>query len=285
MKTRPAEVYLYEWSVLAWMGSRTRMELDAAGRGVFRELIDRCYTQGSIPKDPSLICQICSVTEGQLEEIWAKISRHFYQDKKDPSSLRNKRADAFRSDYFRYCKEQKLRRQGKTKKSEPVKTNAINAVHDGGYVAKQPETIRDDTRRNETIRDDTNTHKEPAPDLRVRPIRAADLNGKESQRWGEFLEKYPLKVELDDASRQFLSFVTVENEAEVFGCLERYMQSDQVSRGVISKPAKWLLDQHRSEWKSDWPKARDPTKTPTSADVIADIRREIREKEAKRVSQ
>jgi len=25
------------------------------------------------------------------------------------------------------------------------------------------------------------------------------------------------------------------------------------------KPAKWLVEQNRSNWKSEWPRARDPT--------------------------
>lgn len=86
---------------------------------------------------------------------------------------------------------------------------------------------------------------------------ASDLTGRTSGRWQEFIDRYPLRVELNDAASQFVSVVTELNEAQVFACLDRYLLSDQVARGVVSKPAKWLLTQHRDKWIADWPKARD----------------------------
>jgi hypothetical protein len=80
------------------------------------------------------------------------------------------------------------------------------------------------------------------------------LNGKTSARWEEFQALYPYRIELDDAARQFISVVSVDNEADVFACLARYLASDQVARGATMKPAKWLLTGHRDKWLSDWPK-------------------------------
>ena len=80
------------------------------------------------------------------------------------------------------------------------------------------------------------------------------LNGKTSQRWEDFLDLYPLKVELDDAAHQFISVVSVDNEGAVFSCLDRYLASDQVLRGAVMKPANWLLTGHWDKWLSDWPK-------------------------------
>ena len=40
----------------------------------------------------------------------------------------------------------------------------------------------------------------------------------------------------------------------MFACLDRYRASDHVSRGVVMKPAAWLLTGHRDKWLSDWPK-------------------------------
>ena len=80
------------------------------------------------------------------------------------------------------------------------------------------------------------------------------LNGKTSQRWEEFQERYPYRIELDDAARQFVSVVSVDNEGAVFSCLDRYLASDQVLRGAVMKPANWLLTGHRDKWLSDWPK-------------------------------
>jgi hypothetical protein len=283
VKNRPNEMYLYEWSVLAWNTSSTRLRLDATGRGIYRELLDQCYTQGSIPSDPELICRICSCTMAEFERYWPLMSAKFLKDKKDDSQLTNKRADAARSDYFRYCKEQKRRRVEYVKKRGLAKSNGTNEEQNGGHNAKQPNTSQIRVRYESEL--DTNTNIEPPPEIvRERKpvaIRASDQQAPHSERWTEFLEKYPLKVELDDAARQFLSLVTTANEPAVFECLDRYLQSDQVARAVIMKPAKWLYEQNRSGWKSDWPRA--PGKqAPAATQERAEIIRMAKELGAKR---
>jgi hypothetical protein len=96
------------------------------------------------------------------------------------------------------------------------------------------------------------SHTHTAP---FRPPRktAADLDGPTSDRFEDFWTNYPLQVERDDAARQFLSVVTTANEEAVFSCLARYVASAQVARGVISKPANWLRQQHRDRWVGNWP--------------------------------
>lgn len=85
--------------------------------------------------------------------------------------------------------------------------------------------------------------------------RAADILSPTSQRWPEFLERYPMKVEIDAAAQEFISVVTVENEEQAFACLARYLASDQVKRGIVMKPANWLRQQNRDGWLSEWPGA------------------------------
>ncbi len=87
------------------------------------------------------------------------------------------------------------------------------------------------------------------------PVRAADMAPGSSQRFWEFWELYPRKQRRDFAAAQFLSLVTVDNEAAVFECLQRYLHSDEVRRGVITNPDKWLYEQYRNGWVGDWPAA------------------------------
>lgn len=97
----------------------------------------------------------------------------------------------------------------------------------------------------------------PTPEPVVRAPRklASDMQGKTSQRWSEFLERYPMKVEIDAAAQEFISVVTVENEEQAFACLARYLASDQVKRGIVMKPANWLRQQNRDGWLAEWPAA------------------------------
>lgn len=85
---------------------------------------------------------------------------------------------------------------------------------------------------------------------------AADLDHI-SLRWQEFWDLYPRKQRQDFAASQYLSLVTVHCEAAVFACLSRYLASDEVARGVVANPDKWLFEQHRNGWQGDWPRARD----------------------------
>ncbi len=86
-------------------------------------------------------------------------------------------------------------------------------------------------------------------------LRAADLNGQTSQKFEDFWTRYPRKQHRDAACMEWLSVVTVESEPQVFGCLSRYLASDEVSRGAVQNPEKWLMEQHRDGWAGDWPKA------------------------------
>jgi hypothetical protein len=76
-KDRVAELHFFEWRITAWVTSETRDRLDAAGRGIYRELLDHCYAQGHFPDDPEWICRRCACTPEQLEKTWPKIEKHF----------------------------------------------------------------------------------------------------------------------------------------------------------------------------------------------------------------
>src|ERR1700749_1687060 len=107
MKERSAEVVFYEWGISRWLTSRTRMALDCAGRSIYRELLDLCYAQGSIPKDPETLMRHCGATREEWDRAWPIIKRHFHQDKHDSESLLNDQASVFRKNYFAYIEEQR----------------------------------------------------------------------------------------------------------------------------------------------------------------------------------
>lgn len=110
---------------------------------------------------------------------------------------------------------------------------------------------------------------------RVMP-RASDLNGATSQRFGEFWELYPRKQHKDAACMEWCSVVVVDSEAAVFACLSRYLASDEVARGAVANPEKWLMEQHRDGWAGDWPKVRAvPTARKSNAERMLDEAAEI----------
>lgn len=106
-RDRFAEVYFYEWSINRWRTSETRTQLSMAGRGIYRELLDLCYAQGSISKDFRVLAAQVGCDPVELEQIWPLIRRHFYTDKHDPERLKNHASDQYRKHFFGYIEGQK----------------------------------------------------------------------------------------------------------------------------------------------------------------------------------
>ncbi len=88
----------------------------------------------------------------------------------------------------------------------------------------------------------------------LRKPNVTDLNGITSQRFDEFWDRYPRQQHRDAACHQWLSVVTIEVEPVLFACLQRYLDSDEVFRGAVANPEKWLLEQHRDRWQGNWPR-------------------------------
>ena len=104
---RVPEIYFYEWSVNRWRSSETRSTLSLAGRGLYRELLDLCYTQGSITANFQILASQVGCAPIEIEQNWPLIKRHFQRDPHDPTRLRNKVADVYRKQYFSYISAQK----------------------------------------------------------------------------------------------------------------------------------------------------------------------------------
>ncbi len=129
-RDRVAEIHFYEWRIGAWAISETRDRLDAAGRGIYRELLDQCYGQGKIPDDAEWICRRCACTQEQYERTWKTISRHF--PKIEGTEYRyNVHADIVRGEYFSYVERQRANR--KCRVDKPIETNDI--INDGSTMS------------------------------------------------------------------------------------------------------------------------------------------------------
>ncbi len=111
----------------------------------------------------------------------------------------------------------------------------------------------------------------PAIKSALKPARAADLNGQTSSLFNEFWERYPRKQHKDAACHEWVSVVDVDSEPLVFACLSRYLASDEVSRGAVANPEKWLMEQYRDGWAGTWPgiapRAQESRETPTQAAI------------------
>jgi hypothetical protein len=94
---------------------------------------------------------------------------------------------------------------------------------------------------------------EPYTQKQLRAPLASDQTSAPSHRFADFQKLYPRKQRMSQAAQAFVSVVDAANESQVFACLERYCDSEEVSRGVVMNPDKWLFSQAQDKWAGMWP--------------------------------
>ena len=135
--------------------------------------------------------------------------------------------------------------------SDSLAESASTLAESADIVAAHNRTKQDKTKQ------DKDTHTTVAPAL------ASDVIVRErADRFHEFIAPWPRVANPDHAARCYLSCIDTDtdaDEARAFAARDRYLASDEVARGVITDPAKWLMDQKAAKWGGKWPAARAPT--------------------------
>lgn len=176
-KDRIPELHFYEWSVPRWVLSSTRDALDATGRGIYRDLLDLCYTQGGFPLDVVLLCRKCACTKEQFDAAWPIIERHFPKDDHAPNMRVNRDATTYRRNYFNYIEEQRAKRK-KTKGKQPGPEVPQDQQHDDQRLNRElTKTDFDNSRPNGGSTHNTTQHNTTQEKL---PLSAAGAAGSSS---------------------------------------------------------------------------------------------------------
>lgn len=116
-----------------WLASETRFVLSAAERGIYREALDICYTEGSIPADKRILAKVLAVTAEELETAWPAVSQKFQPAPGNPSRLVNLRAlELGREARERLHKQREGGRKGGRKtRRKPYETNEMEGTYKG----------------------------------------------------------------------------------------------------------------------------------------------------------
>lgn len=108
---------------------------------------------------------------------------------------------------------------------------------------QDPESVRSKNRDRDRERTDTEQRSDAAPTT-------------VPDRFAEFIEPWPRVAKPDQAARMWISVIdTPADEAAAFAARDRYLASDEVSRGIVGDPARWLQDQKSANWGGKWPTA------------------------------
>jgi uncharacterized protein YdaU (DUF1376 family) len=69
----------YPWYIGDWKQSETRITLTLEQRGLYRELIDHCYAEGSIPSDRDMLLKLTASSSREFDRAWPAV-RKLFQD-------------------------------------------------------------------------------------------------------------------------------------------------------------------------------------------------------------
>lgn len=97
-------IHSYPWYVHDWRQSMMRLRLSPIGRYVYRELLDQCYIDGSIPNEPELLAKIVDLPRREFDKVWSDVSRAF--DLREDGRYHHSKADTVLTEIERW-KEQK----------------------------------------------------------------------------------------------------------------------------------------------------------------------------------
>lgn len=112
----------YKWFVRDWLTSPTRFKLSMLERGLYREILDVHYAEGSIPADEKVLARMVAATPEEFAEAWPAVSVFFEPHDKDSSRLVNPRAAAVIKEQDKWQKNQRV---NGSKGGRPKKTDGL----------------------------------------------------------------------------------------------------------------------------------------------------------------
>jgi uncharacterized protein YdaU (DUF1376 family) len=70
----------YPWYIADWRESETRIRLSLAERALYREMLDYCYLEGSLPSDPVQLSRICGCSVNEVRRHFEVVSCLFCKE-------------------------------------------------------------------------------------------------------------------------------------------------------------------------------------------------------------
>lgn len=69
----------YPWYINDWLGSATRALMTAEQRGIYRDLLDFCWRDGSLPVDESSLQRIAAASDKEWRRSWPGVRQKFVE--------------------------------------------------------------------------------------------------------------------------------------------------------------------------------------------------------------
>lgn len=105
----PTPLHSYPWYMDDWLLSRSRAEMSLPERGLYRDVLDLCYRDGSVPDDPQLLCRMIGADRREFDAAWPAVRQRLIECE---GGLSHPRVQAELPDLYRL---KEVRRQGAAK--------------------------------------------------------------------------------------------------------------------------------------------------------------------------
>lgn len=237
----------YPWYIADWRESETRIRLSLAERGLYREMLDYCYLEGSVPTDPMQLSRItcCSVVD---------IKRHLPV----VASLFTLESDRF----------------------VHAKVNEVRAKLDSYHKQRAHAGAASGRSRRERSLNIRSTYVEPSPTPTPDPsppptpepsqpcVRAVlpslrkpnadDLNGQTSQRFEEWFAIWAGvrgNAYRPHAFQAYVSTVLLKLETSAMDCAASYIAGPGADPSHGYRPDNFIFEMARDAFQTRWPSA------------------------------
>ncbi|CAB4130483.1 Protein of unknown function DUF1376 [uncultured Caudovirales phage] len=215
----------YKWYPSNWLASEARMRMSPSERSIYRDLLDICYQEGSIPDDERTLAGLSAVSTIEFRAAWPEVSKKFV-------SVGGGRLSNLKCiEELSRCADVTAARvvAGIAGGRKSGATRAAKATSATGTSPAIPVAPR-------------------AP-LCIAPVSMSDETWY-SLAFDSFIDRYPNRVEVDLTAQTWLFLVEggVITEASLPNLnagLDRWIESDQWTREdgrFVPSPVKWLRD-------------------------------------------
>ncbi len=167
------------WHHSTWLSSETRHSMTAAQRGVYRDALDLCYAEGSIPADEPTLMRLLAITLEEFAETWPTVRDKFEAHPEKTNRLINRKAAEVLGEQERYSQKQSANAHKRWDSKRKATAEASQC--DGINLAMPKRSSKE------------------------------DLAHHSMSKWGEFFEQwwalYPRKIAKTDAQKAYQQLV------------------------------------------------------------------------------
>ena len=112
-----------------WLGRELRYSMNLAERGMYRDLLDYCHAEGSIPTDSAVLQRLLSVGSAEFEAAWPRVSKEFTKDPSNPNRLVNEEVSRIASETKKFSRTQaeKGKKGGRPKAEKKPEDSQLKA--------------------------------------------------------------------------------------------------------------------------------------------------------------